>query len=273
MNDNLKKLIRKYNAYIVVQRQVLSQIDTSRIPFEIEFINSISPQTALWYKKEIAGLNLKVFGPKGLGSKAWVDAHFGCIAGLTTGLKEKNGHIISMARCSGHLNPNRFELWTLMTAPKYRKTGVGTATLALVCELNKSKEWISLIEQIENIVNLLYLKFRTKTSPLILNAIGFYHSKMPSVNLEAKIPQNSFEQLFKERMEEKIDKPIFLDDIKNFKAIKKQPILVSEKSKKITELGEEIANGLRYEVIHWLDPQQAKKRFDFEKALLIIRKL
>ncbi len=271
---NLKEITEKFDAYIVTQRENLKFLTTEDLPFDVEIINSISPETAEFYKKEIAELNFKVFGPMGLGSKAWVDAHFGCIAGATVGLKEKEtGKVISMARFVGHIDPKKFELWTLMVHPDYQGRGIGKATLALACWLNRNREVISLIEQIENPVNMLYLKLRTDENPLILNAIGFYHSQMPnSLNIEVKIPKDPFKQIFSKRKpKEPKGNFIFIDDVDDFSEVNNRLILLSASAKNINKLGECVARGKKFEIIYWYDSAKANEKFDMKEPLLVIK--
>lgn len=278
MNEVLKELVREHNAYIVTQRKNIDQLTTDDIPFKIEFFEAMSPKTAKWYEKEISELNFRVFGPMGLNSKAWVDIHFGGMAGATVGLKEKNGSVISMTRFVGHISSNKFQLWsqlwTFMVDPVYQRKGVGKATLALTCSLNRNKEWMSYITQIEDEALKLYLKLRSEKSPLYLVGIGFYHSRMPSsIGIEMKVPKKPWEVLFGERAKVKIDNPLFLDEINDLKKVRDQPILVSTRSKRINDLGENIVNGTKYEIIEWFSQTQARERFDFEEPLLVIRKI
>ncbi|MCX6818639.1 MAG: GNAT family N-acetyltransferase [Candidatus Aenigmarchaeota archaeon] len=269
---DLAELTEQYNAYIFTQKKNLGSLSMDNIPFEIEPIEAMSPKNASWYEKEIGDLNYRVFGPMGLGSKAWVDIHFGGMAGATVGLKKKNGPVISMARFVGHIDTSKLQLWTLMVSPGHQSRGIGKATLALVCALNRNKKKISYITQIEDDAILLYLKMGLE-NPVKLIGIGFYHSQMPnSIGLETKIPSDPWKTFFSDREQKKLENAKLLDDIDNLKEAK-NPILISPKSKKINELGDALAEGDRYEIIEWFSQSSARKLFGIEEPLLAIKRV
>ncbi|MBD3203435.1 hypothetical protein GF327_04015 [Candidatus Woesearchaeota archaeon] len=269
----IKELSKKYDCFVNTQESNLKNLNLKNIPFKLKYINAMLPESAEWYKSEIADLDNRIFGPKGMFSPPWIDITFSGMAGAAIGLKEKDGQVVTIARFCGSLENDKMQLWTLLTYPKVQGKGLGTVTLALFSALNQKKKKFQYITQIENPALRLYMKLISPDNPLRLTGIGFYHSQMPnSIAITSKIPKNPFDVLVNGiKAPEEIRQGTGVEKLDGNEIPLNQVLFLPEKSKHNKIISDDILKGASYDVIWWLSDKDSKE-FDLVGPHLVIKK-
>lgn len=276
MNKKLKQIKEQYDVYIITQRENLPFLCLEDIPFDISFMDALQASTKAYFETQINDVNNSVFKKKDLPSEAWVDITFGALAGVTVGFKDRyTGEVASMARFCGSMDSNIIQLWTLMTSPEHEGRGLGKATLALVCALNKGKH-MKFITQIDNNALLLYLKLISVSNNLDVLGLGFHHSsKSPSVAISTMIPHKPFELLFMPSSVSRKVNPQSFVCISDIGALESRGLLdelliIPAVVDNVAQVSAYIREG-GFIVNDWLDAENARGRFNIDSPVLVLR--
>lgn len=270
MNEKsvLLQLIEEgYRIYVASQPAIFKELTVSgELKPHIQFVNCLAAANRDWYKNNITELNQRVFGPKSMPTAAWIDHHFGIVAGVTLGLLNKTGPI-SMMRFVRRFEEDTIHEWTMLVDPEYTGKGFAKATLALGCALSQNKKRISLTTQLDNPAVALYLHLANEGNPLELLAIGFHHTHPNSILVVADIPRDPNSILKGYQMPPR-SKGILFKGQSPLRG--RQYLIAANDSSAIQAISRDLGQGAKYHIVGWYSNH---KDLEVEEPLTMLEKI